>query len=422
MCSIPSKFYELCRLCLSRDGAKLSIFDDEGTRRNFQQKITTCLPISVSEDDELPNLLCEVCVVKLDTLHTFREIAAKSDVALRQYLENPNEIPDDADEDLRNVYYQTQQNVEDLEVVKEECVVSTVHEEVNGEEDSDCDRLFIKTDEDPSVLEPQTQISEPESPTRRHQEFLRHVVEINSNRMSDANSLLRSLMSTPQVHSGRPVILMREEVRWPTPASSPNEVLTNRTNIQTTTPSLEVSASGESRTTNAGRRKQSCPLRSTEVPYLNQTPVVTTKPPEQRLYRSAEAISRLLEAANYTGSDLDTNEHDSGDEPNNTWCGSVDNILRNNRVPKRVQVACSNCGTRTTTIWRRNPNGEMVCNACGLYYKLHNINRPATMRRDTIHTRRRRPKPDKPQSKSRRLFLKLFLRRLTHRNLLRLCS
>lgn len=64
-------------------------------------------------------------------------------------------------------------------------------------------------------------------------------------------------------------------------------------------------------------------------------------------------------------------------------------------LAKRVDLACSNCGTRTTTIWRRNPLGEMVCNACGLYYKLHNVNRPATMRRDTIHTRRRRPKGDK---------------------------
>lgn len=61
-------------------------------------------------------------------------------------------------------------------------------------------------------------------------------------------------------------------------------------------------------------------------------------------------------------------------------------------APKRVDLACSNCGTMTTTIWRRNVRGEMVCNACGLYFKLHGVDRPHTMRRDTIHTRRRRPK------------------------------
>ena len=48
MCSVPQKFYELCRLCLSCDGVKLSIFDDEGTQRNFPLKIMTCLSIVVS--------------------------------------------------------------------------------------------------------------------------------------------------------------------------------------------------------------------------------------------------------------------------------------------------------------------------------------------------------------------------------------
>lgn len=66
---------------------------------------------------------------------------------------------------------------------------------------------------------------------------------------------------------------------------------------------------------------------------------------------------------------------------------------------------CTNCGTMTTTIWRRNMKGEIVCNACGLYYKLHGVNRPVTMRRDTIHTRRRRPKGEKPsRSRSEQFF------------------
>lgn len=64
-------------------------------------------------------------------------------------------------------------------------------------------------------------------------------------------------------------------------------------------------------------------------------------------------------------------------------------------------MSCTNCGTTTTTIWRRNVRGEMVCNACGLYFKLHGVNRPHTMRRDTIHTRRRRPKGDKSIRKSK---------------------
>lgn len=74
--------------------------------------------------------------------------------------------------------------------------------------------------------------------------------------------------------------------------------------------------------------------------------------------------------------------------------GALDkNQPNNNQQPK--DMSCTNCGTLTTTIWRRNLRGEMVCNACGLYFKLHGVNRPHSMRRDTIHTRRRRPKGDK---------------------------
>ena len=40
---------------------------------------------------------------------------------------------------------------------------------------------------------------------------------------------------------------------------------------------------------------------------------------------------------------------------------------------RRAGTNCANCGTTTTTLWRRNQNGDPVCNACGLYYKLHNV-------------------------------------------------
>lgn len=40
---------------------------------------------------------------------------------------------------------------------------------------------------------------------------------------------------------------------------------------------------------------------------------------------------------------------------------------------RRVGLICSNCKTTTTTLWRRNNSGEPVCNACGLYFKLHNV-------------------------------------------------
>ncbi|XP_065213049.1 box A-binding factor-like isoform X8 [Planococcus citri] len=62
---------------------------------------------------------------------------------------------------------------------------------------------------------------------------------------------------------------------------------------------------------------------------------------------------------------------------------------------RRVGLTCSNCHTSTTSLWRRNAVGEPVCNACGLYYKLHNVNRPLTMKKDSIQTRKRKPKGGK---------------------------
>lgn len=64
---------------------------------------------------------------------------------------------------------------------------------------------------------------------------------------------------------------------------------------------------------------------------------------------------------------------------------------------RRAGTCCANCQTTTTTLWRRNGTGEPVCNACGLYYKLHNVNRPLTMKKDGIQTRNR-----KMSSKSKR--------------------
>ncbi|KAL7308879.1 GATA type transcriptional activator of nitrogen-regulated proteins [Mucor circinelloides] len=50
---------------------------------------------------------------------------------------------------------------------------------------------------------------------------------------------------------------------------------------------------------------------------------------------------------------------------------------------------CFNCDTTTTPLWRRDDDGNNICNACGLYYKLHNVHRPLSMKRTIIHRRKR---------------------------------
>ncbi|KAJ2163195.1 GATA type transcriptional activator of nitrogen-regulated proteins [Coemansia sp. RSA 552] len=73
-----------------------------------------------------------------------------------------------------------------------------------------------------------------------------------------------------------------------------------------------------------------------------------------------------------------------------------------------ASTVCFNCRVDTTPLWRRDAAGNIICNACGLYYKLHNVARPISMKRTVIKRRRRRqttnmgmPGPAKPRAARR---------------------
>lgn len=55
---------------------------------------------------------------------------------------------------------------------------------------------------------------------------------------------------------------------------------------------------------------------------------------------------------------------------------------------------CAHCNACETSLWRRI-GGKTVCNACGLYYKMHGVVRPQALKKTIIKKRRRLTKRKK---------------------------
>lgn len=76
---------------------------------------------------------------------------------------------------------------------------------------------------------------------------------------------------------------------------------------------------------------------------------------------------------------------------------------RFNNIPAVAIALCSNCGTENSSLWRRNPSdGEPLCNACGLFLKLHGSMRPVSMKSDVIKKRNRGGTAAPTRSRGRR--------------------
>ncbi|KAF4990687.1 hypothetical protein FDECE_14282 [Fusarium decemcellulare] len=71
--------------------------------------------------------------------------------------------------------------------------------------------------------------------------------------------------------------------------------------------------------------------------------------------------------------------------------GSTTNLqaAAGNGTDGNAPTTCTNCFTQTTPLWRRNPEGQPLCNACGLFLKLHGVVRPLSLKTDVIKKRNR---------------------------------
>ncbi|KAF2456264.1 hypothetical protein BDY21DRAFT_288158 [Lineolata rhizophorae] len=68
--------------------------------------------------------------------------------------------------------------------------------------------------------------------------------------------------------------------------------------------------------------------------------------------------------------------------------------------PGNSPPVCQNCATSTTPLWRRDEVGSVLCNACGLFLKLHGRPRPISLKTDVIKSRNRVKTGQGPKKKS----------------------
>jgi GATA-binding protein len=147
------------------------------------------------------------------------------------------------------------------------------------------------------------------------------------------------------------------------------------------------------RTTNG--RPARVPRTSSTPSGLNRGGLAQSSPNTPPTEANSTAASRPSSPppASRHGSTTNLQAAGSGQGENNTNAtansNSSNNSNNNNNNNNSTPTTCTNCFTQTTPLWRRNPEGQPLCNACGLFLKLHGVVRPLSLKTDVIKKRNR---------------------------------
>ncbi|KAI8644480.1 hypothetical protein BD408DRAFT_401010 [Parasitella parasitica] len=94
-------------------------------------------------------------------------------------------------------------------------------------------------------------------------------------------------------------------------------------------------------------------------------------------------------ALNVAPAPANNNYLEYADSPSPSASSVEEDNHQQHKPQKNGQTQCYNCSTQTTPLWRRDPSGNPLCNACGLFLKLHGVVRPLSLKTDVIKKRNR---------------------------------
>ena len=145
-------------------------------------------------------------------------------------------------------------------------------------------------------------------------------------------------------------------------------------------PAQEWSAGGNlnrghgSTTSVSDMRHRANASRSQKIPRISSTPNAVNLAQQQEMQNRPQSSPNSPPESGFSSA-----------VPSRPGSPSGNKNDENNGVP----TTCTNCFTQTTPLWRRNPEGHPLCNACGLFLKLHGVVRPLSLKTDVIKKRNR---------------------------------
>ncbi|XP_075151742.1 GATA zinc finger-domain containing protein GATAd [Haematobia irritans] len=407
-------------------------------------QILSCLSLEVSDSDELPHLVCCNCRSNLRTLWKFRTMAHKANTVLRDFLtycktskENISEIEirfnkiitatswnksssekmaATALTELCNISNKNACSLDKNKIMP--CEVAQYSGIVSNYSDREVKNTHMKEDNFEDNI-----VDESNNNSQKQLEKEGGLMDISTNENSITNS-------EPQYPCLRNKTSIKNSVIPKTKPLNPDTI-----SAVSSLESISESPTYGDAISNSSKVKDNANIRPVRLEHsksdTERSLAIECKSPSsitseelctdatttqiwQALAHSAatriesQETSQLLHILNRsfalpTESSFATEKVPSDEPMALVKC----NKIFASRNGSQKDMMCSNCGTLTTTIWRRSIRGEIVCNACGLYFKLHGVNRPHSMRRDTIHTRRRRPKDTEKAEKNLFQFLQM---------------